>query len=102
MKVPAGAVPGGEGALAPCLNQSSQISVTDRSLAGAVLAVAGGRRRCDRKLACAQAGSRHERELLGALTEKLAGSGLEPAASGVTGQTSVTMEEPPRLFLRKV
>ena len=37
-----GQLPGGEGALAPCpLNQPSQISVTDRSLAGAVLAVAG-------------------------------------------------------------
>jgi hypothetical protein len=42
MKVPAGQFRGGEGALAPYpLNQPSQISVTDRSLAGAVLAVAG-------------------------------------------------------------
>jgi hypothetical protein len=50
-----------------------------------------------RPTACSQAGSRPRRELLNSLKDKLAGStGLEPAASGVTGRRSNQLNYDPK------
>jgi hypothetical protein len=49
-----------------------------------------------RPTACSQAGSRLRRELLDSLKDMLAGStGLEPAASGVTGRRSSQLNYDP-------